>query len=187
MIPKLTRGRSFKKLTAYLMHDKREGWAEAGDPHPDTAERVGFTRTMNFFGDAAQGDPRIAARMMAATWKSAEALKRAAGIKPGGDKAKAPPVWHNSLSWAKSERVDEAEMMRAAESYLKYQGLGLDKGYQTYVVEHTDTEHMHLHVVVNLVHPETGKQANPYRDKQNAQAWARSYEKQRGQIFCHDR
>jgi hypothetical protein len=187
MIPKLNRGHSFKGLTAYLMHDKREGGAEAGEAHPDTAERVGFTRTMNFPGHAAQGDTRTAARIMALTCKSAEALKRAAGIKPGGSEAEAPPVWHSSLSWAKSERPDEAEMIRAAESYLKHQGLGLEKGYQTYLVEHTDTEHMHVHVVVNLVHPENGKQANPYRDQQKAQAWARTYEKQRGQIFCHDR
>jgi MobA/VirD2-like, nuclease domain len=187
MIPKLNRGQSFKGLTAYLMHDKREEGAADDAPHPETAERVGFTRTMNFHGAAAEDDPALAAKLMALTWKAREALKRAAGIKPGGSEAEAPPVWHSSLSWEPSERPDGAEMMRAVESYLKHQGLGLEKGYQTYVVEHTDTAHPHVHIVVNLVHPETGKQANPYRDRQKAQSWARDYERQRGAIFCHDR
>jgi hypothetical protein len=184
MIPKLTRGRSFKKLARYLMHDKRENEAA---PHPETAQRVGFTRTLNFLGDAARGDPSKAASIMALTWKARDELKRAAGIKPTGDKANAPPVWHSSLSWAKGEKPTEAEMIRAAESYLRHQGLGLEKGYQTYLVQHTDTAHPHVHIVVNLVHPENGKQANPFRDQPKAQAWARTYEKQRGQIFCHDR
>jgi hypothetical protein len=63
----------------------------------------------------------------------------------------------------------------------------LIRGFQTVIVEHTDTDHPHVHIMVNLVHPETGKQANPFRDKQKAQAWARGYERQRGEIFCHDR
>jgi len=110
MIPKITRGRSFKKLTAYLMHDKREGWAEAGDPHPDTAERVGFTRTMNFIGDAAQDDPRIAARMMVATWKSREAIKQAAGSRPGG-----PPAARIINRWLRPVTVPALHRCRGAQ------------------------------------------------------------------------
>lgn len=183
MIPKLNRGRSFKGLLAYLTSDKREPWQQ----QPETADRVGFVQTLNFFGDAPAGDGQEAARQMALTWKYREDIKRAAGIKPGGTKAEGPPVWHTSLAWAKGETPDQAEKTRAVASYLKHQGLGLEKGYQTIIVEHTDTDHPHVHIVVNLVHPEHGRQIDPFRDWQKGQAWARAYEKSRGQVFCHDR
>lgn len=183
MIPKLSRGHSFQGLTRYLLHDRRE----PGQSEADTAERVGFTHTMNFAAGRDAGDSAKAARLMALTWQSREQLKREAGIKPGGSVSKAPPVWHSSLSWAKSERPDEAEMMRAVRSYLDHAGLGIEKGYQTSIVQHTDTLHPHVHIVVNLVHPDTGKQADPFRDRQKAQAWARDYERERGAVFCHAR
>ena len=183
MIPKLNRGHSFIALTKYLTHDKRE----AGQADADSAERVGFCHTTNFAAGQAANDPGTAARLMALTWQSREQLKQAAGIKPGGSVSKGPPVWHTSLSWAKGETPDRAEKMRAVDAYLTHMGLGADKGFQTIIVEHTDTAHPHVHVVVNLVHPDTGKQADPFRDQQRAQAWARDYEKQRGAVFCHDR
>ena len=181
MIPNIERGTSFKGVTAYLMHDKREG-----DSDGTTAERVGFTHVLNFIGDEAR-NPEEAAKLMALTVRDADIIKAQAGIKPGGRKAEKPPVWHASLSWHPSETVTEAEMMRAVERCLTAVGLCLDKGYQTFIVQHTDEPQPHVHIVVNLVHPITGKQANPYRDLPKAQEWGQKYDKARGTVFAHDR
>ena len=181
MIPNIERGTSFKGVTAYLMHDKREG-----DSDGTTAERVGFNRLFNFVGDEAR-NPEEAAKVMALTVRDAEIIKATAGIKPGGRKAEKPAVWHTSLSWHPSETVSQAEMMKAVEGCLSAVGLGLDKGYQTFIVQHTDEPQAHVHIVVNLVHPLTGKQANPYRDLPKAQEWGRKYDKARGTVFAHDR
>lgn len=182
MLPNIERGTSFKGVTAYLMHDKREGAADKGA----TNDRVGFTHLLNFIGDEAR-TPFEAAKVMALTVRDAEIIKAEAGIKPGGRKAEKPPVWHTSLSWHPSEQVDQAEMMRAVEGCLKAVGLELDKGYQTFIVQHTDEPQAHVHIVVNLVHPINGKQANPYRDQPKAQAWGLKYEQERGEIFCKAR
>ena len=186
MLPNVSRGHSFAGVTAYLTHDKREDFADGTTRTADTEERVGFCRLMNF-DDGEARTPAEAAKVMALTVRDADRIKQDAGVKATGNKAERETVFHMSLSWAKSEQVDEAEMVRAMGESLAAVGLKLDKGYQTYCIEHTDTEHQHLHVVVNLVHPLTGKQANPHRDQPKLQAWARVYEKQRGQVFCHDR
>ena len=182
MVPNVSRGYSFKGVTVYLLHDKRE---EGDAPYPESAGRVGLGWLFNLDGEAST--PEQAAKVMALTVRDAERLKRGAGIRPGGSKAEAPPVWHMSLSWAKIETPGPAEMESAVQEALEAVGLGVEKGYQTYVVEHTDTTHRHVHVVVCLVHPLTGCQANPHRDQPKLQSWARTYERRHGQIFCHDR
>lgn len=175
MVPNTTRGHSHKGLADYLATDKETG-----------AERDGFVTFLNFHDGEAETIQQ-AAKVMALTVRDADWLKERAGIRPGGSKAEGPPVWHVSLSWGKGEQVDQAEMERAAESALAAVGLGAVRGYQTYMKGHTDTEHPHIHVAVNLVHPVTGRQANPWRDKQRLQEWARNYERGRGAILCHDR
>jgi Relaxase/Mobilisation nuclease domain len=186
MVPNVKRGYSFKKLSDYLTHDKPDP-AQAASPRPQTAERVGFTKLINFHdGEARTVDE--AAKVMALMVRDADKIKRDAGVPLTGGKAKAPPVYHLMLSWAKFEQVDEAEMMRAGAEALEAAGLGLDKGYLTCAVSHTDTELQHIHFEVCLVHPDTGKQANPHRDKQKLQQWAREYDRKRGQqLLCPDR
>src|SRR4051794_27593679 len=109
MVPNIERGFSFKGLTAYLMNDK----PTPEQPRPDgPAGRVGTVKLFNFMDGEAR-DPFEAAKVMALTVRDAEAIKREAGIAPGGRKSEAPPVWHCSLSWHPTERPDEAEMMKA--------------------------------------------------------------------------
>ena len=181
MMPNVSRGRSFKGVTAYLTHDKRGPGVEAV-----SSERVGFSQVLNFTAGEAR-NPEEAAHVMAATWRGADALKAAAGIKSTGRKATAAPVWHCSLSWHPTEAPTESEMREAALAALKAAGLELDQGYQTVVIQHTDEPHPHLHIVVNLVHPITGKQTNPHRDLPKLQAWADAYDRGRGHNFAKDR
>ncbi|WP_250504703.1 relaxase/mobilization nuclease domain-containing protein [Caballeronia sp. AZ7_KS35] len=176
MVPNITRGYSFNKLTNYLTSPKRE----------EEGERVGFSHLENFVPGEAN-NPKEAAKVMAATWKGAEQLKAAAGVKKTGRKQDGPPVWHCSLSWHPTEQPSRDDMLQAARECLDAVGLGLDKGYQTSFIEHVDREHPHLHIQVNLVHPITGKKVDPYKDKERAQKWGDLYEKSRGKVFCEER
>ena len=131
-------GKSFKGLAAYLLHDP--GRAE-------TAERVGWAQSYNL-DDA---DPDRAWRLMAATAMSADQLKEAAGIKKG--KAAKNTAWHFAITFDPKDTVTEDVQRAAVASSLK--ALGLDK-HQALAVMHDDTDHKHIHVMVNLIDPATG-------------------------------
>ena len=61
------------------------------------------------------------------------------------------PVLHLSISYAEGEAVTP-EMMRAdARHVLKSLGL---EAHQAVIVEHTDTDHRHLHIMANRVGPD---------------------------------
>jgi hypothetical protein len=94
------------------------------------------------------------------------------------------PVMTISLSWHPSENPDRAEMERAADSYLRH--MGLDE-HQVVYLAHNDTEHAHIHIVVNRVHPETGKVHDDAFSKNRSQVWAREYEREHGRIWCQER
>lgn len=157
------KGKSFKGVAAYIIHD------------PDrakTAERVLFTDTRNLRTD----NPEKAAKVMAYTAAHAAFLKQATGIKAGGRKSE-NPVYHFSLSWVPGEQPSKAEMMEAGEQALEVLGFG---EHEAMFAAHGDKEHMHLHIVVNRIHPETGKTHNPNDDYSRLQEWGHRYDKARG-------
>ena len=81
-----------------------------GQGHPESAERVEWTETRNLATEQGIG----AARIMAATAEASPELKRLAGGAATGRKLE-KPVCHYSLNWAKEEKPDRQEMLRAAE------------------------------------------------------------------------
>jgi len=137
----ITTGKSFKGLAAYLLHD-------AG--RAATAERVGWAQSFNL-DDA---NPELAWRLMASTAMSADQLKEAAGIKKG--KAAKNTAYHFSLNFNPKDEPSEEMQRVAVASALK--AFGLEK-YQALAVAHRDTKHAHVHVMVNLIDPETGLSA----------------------------
>lgn len=89
------------------------------------------------------------------TWDNRTALKREAGIDlRGADNTK--PVMHYSLSWAPDDRVSKPQMMDAALKSLKALGL---EDHQATIAAHNDKDHQHVHIIVNTVHPVTGRTA----------------------------
>jgi hypothetical protein len=157
------KGRSFKDAVAYIIHD------------PDgakTAERVLFTETRNLRTD----DPEKAAKVMAYTAHHAAELKEAAGIKATGRKTNAP-VYHLSLSWVQGERPTQAEMMEAGTAILEKLGYG---EHEAVFAAHGDKAHLHLHIIVNRINPETGRTHNPPDDYSVLQSWGHEYDKARG-------
>lgn len=134
-------GKSFKGLAAYLLHDPERA---------ATAARVAWAQSFNL-DDA---DPDRAWRLMAATAMSADQLKAAAGVKKG--KKALNTAYHFSLNFNPADHPTEATQRAAVESALKAMGL---ESYQALAVGHRDTEHQHVHVMVNLINPENGLSA----------------------------
>ena len=129
---------------AYLTHDA----GTADNSRPKTTARVGFTEVENLVPCS----PDRAGRIMAATVRDAEALKRLAAVSSRGRRLQ-KPVYHFSLSWAPDENPDQPTMLGAALDSLRVLGM---RHHQAVVIEHRDREHPHLHVVVNRVSPEDG-------------------------------
>ena len=119
---------------------------------------------------------------MAATAEAAPDLKRLAGGAATGRKLE-KPVCHYSLNWAKDEKPDRQEMLRAAEGSLK--ALGMER-HQALVVSHRDGQ-PHVHVIANRVEPESGKAAGLSRSKLRLSKWAERYEREQGKIRCPER
>jgi len=178
-LPK-TRGHSFKHSVAYITHDKRPEDAEF---HPQTADRVEWAETRNMGGVG----PETGWRVMLDTFRNRDALKEAAGVRKTKD-AKAGPVYHFSLNWHPDERggnPSKADMLNAAEQVLKVMGA---EHLQAVMSAHTDTGNPHLHVVLSLVDPTTGRMHAIGKNKgYELDRWSHDFEVAGGQIFSHDR
>lgn len=171
MVPKINnQGYSFKGIIAYLMHDKKS---------LDTSERVRWYETGNMFTD----DSEKAAKVMAWTDLNSDHLKEQSGGSRAGRKAENGAVYHFSLAWNGKETPDAKHQHEYALSNLEKLNL---QNHEYVLVAHNDTDHDHVHVVVNLTNPETGRRAELKYSKRKMQGLALDYEKEHG-IYCEKR
>ena len=162
-------GKSFKGVVTYLAHD-------AG--HAETTGRVAWTHTINLAHDHLAS----AVHEMVSTCRDADLLKEAAGVAVATMVEK--PVKHLSLNWHPSEKPEREAMIAAAESFVKHMGW---QDHQAVFVAHDDRAHAHVHLVINAVHPETGRKLDDGFEFRRAQAWALGYEQACGKILCPER
>jgi hypothetical protein len=128
-------------------------------------------------------DPDKAWRVMAWTAMEQERLKESSGQKMTGRKL-AKPVFAYSLSWHTEQTPDRNHMLAAASRSLEFLGL---TEHQTLIVAHRDTDHRHVHIIVNRVHPLTGLAGDNGNSKYKLSDFAMAYEKEHGKIFCKQR
>jgi MobA/VirD2-like, nuclease domain len=137
MIGKVPRqGKSFRGVVNYLLFGKKH------EPKP---ERVAWVETRNLLVT----DPKKAATLMRLTAQKSKRVKT--------------PVYHYVISWREDESPTDEVMRMVADTTCK--DLGLEE-YQMLWVGHRDTDHRHVHIVVNRVHPEDGrawKNSHDYR------------------------
>ena len=168
MVPRIAkRGYSFKGSGLYYLHDKEAM----------TSERVAWTQTRNVLTD----NPELALKVMAWTDVNSDYLKERSGGSSAGAKQTKGNVYNTSLAWHPDEKPDKEAMIKAADEYIAHMGLS---GHEAVIVAHNDTDHAHLHIILNLVHPETGKVKDPGLDQPRAQKWALEYERRTGKIYC---
>jgi hypothetical protein len=171
MIPRLhKRGTSFKGASAYLFHDKNRA---------ATSERVSWVQSVNLWSQ----HPDEAWFEMLSTWNDRHALKQAAGVKASG-RDNTQPVLHLSLAWHEKDAPSPEQMQKAALGALK--ALGLQE-HQALMVAHCDEPQPHLHLLVNTVHPETGKTAKMTNSKLALSRWAEAHEREHGHEHCPER
>jgi Relaxase/Mobilisation nuclease domain len=163
------RGTSFKGALVYVLHDK----------DAQTSERVGFVEIHNLATD----DPHRAWREMKALCDAANDLKKRSGVKATGRKL-TRPVYAFTLNWHEADNPDAAHMRETAFDALRTLGM---ENHQAVIVEHTDRPHKHVHVIVNLVDPETGLLVSLSNDDHKLDRWADDYEVSQGVISSPDR
>jgi hypothetical protein len=171
------KGRSFKGLASYLLFEK-DAAAEAAQ---EASERVGWAESFNLM----DAPPAKAWRLMASTAISAPQLKQAAGIRPG--KATEKPVYHYTLTFNPEDQPSRDVQRAAVTSSLAALGL---KDYQALAVMHHDKAHLHVHVMVNLIHPENGISASSKQpdgrpaplsmSQMKLSKWAMGFEREHG-------
>jgi len=114
-----------------------EGRAEEAE------NRVAWIASRNLPSD----DPELAARIMRATAAQNVRVKE--------------PVYHVALSFDPGDVVDRAAMERVADRVVETLGL---QEQQVLIVAHADRDHPHVHLLINRVHPETGKVWSRWQD-----------------------
>ncbi len=180
MVPNIAKsGTSFRGAGKYYLHDKASSRDVPNALKPTSDERVAFMDTRN----CVNSDPHLAIDEMWATAEAQNELKRAAGLSLSGRKCTAP-VKTISLSWHPSERPTPDQMIEAADGYLAKMGWS---EHQAIYIGHNDTAHPHIHIILNRVHPETGRVLDDRNDYRRAQEWALAYEKEHDRIFCEKR
>ncbi len=159
------RGKSFKGALDYYLHDK--GTME-------TAHRVGFVHMLNLV----TRDPNQAWREMMVTAESADNLKVESGRRPSPKKNE-QPVYCFSLNWHPDDHPAKAHMLETALEAVK---ILKAEERQVVIVEHLDEPHPHVHITVNMIHPETGMSLDLYNDEERLQQFCHAYEVRMGVI-----
>ncbi len=180
MIAKIAkRGTSLKGAALYYLHDKKR----EGEKERLTDDRVAWTATRNIMTD----DPEKAFRYMLFTALDKDRLKEQAGITSAGRKSKGD-VYTYSLAWHPDEqgKFDKSQMMDAVDQSLKALGA---HNHQAVVVAHQDEDHPHVHVILNMVNPENGKNLVVSNDRKKLHKWANDYRRSRGEDhkYCPNR
>ncbi len=172
-------GGSFRGAGLYYLHDKSADHSLENHLKPKTDERVWFTDTRNCLSM----DPDRALEEM---WRTAEDqayLKMQAGVKRGGRTCE-DPTKTLSLSWHKDDQPTPEHMVEATDALMKHMGWD---AHQAVYVGHNDTEHRHIHIILNRVNPDNGRTLDDFREQKRAQSWALEYERSQDQVRCEQR
>lgn len=108
-------------------------------------------------------DPELAAKIMRAT--AAQNVRTS------------QPVYHLVLSFDPRDQVSREQMERIADRVLGELRL---REHQVLIVAHADREHAHMHLLINRVHPDTGKMWDRWQDFPRIQRVLREEERALG-------
>lgn len=172
-------GTSFVGAGRYYLHDKAADRSLPKHLKPSSDERVWFTDTRNCLSMKPD-------EALIEMWRTADdqaLLKAQAGVRAPGRRCE-EPVKTMSLAWHKDDAPSPEHMMATADAFLRHMGW---TEHQAVLIGHSDTEHRHVHIILNRVHPEHGRTLNDFRDQVRAQQWAHAYEKEHGKIWCENR
>jgi hypothetical protein len=172
-------GRGFHGVINYLVRGKLDkdaarqrgfggviNYLEQPKPGQQRQERVAWRAVRNLMSD----DPRMVTRIMRST---ASRSRRCA-----------TPVYHLVLSWRQDENPTPEIMQQVADTTLADLNLA---EHQAFLLAHHDTAHKHLHIIVNRVHPETGKAWSKSHDYRHIERSVGRQAKELGLIYVPGR
>ncbi len=87
------------------------------------------------------------------------------------------PVYHYQLCWQENEFPEKDQWRAAAEKSIR--ALGFEE-HQYIIAPHSDTDHFHVHVMVNRVHPDTYRAHYPEFSKRTLDQAIREIEAEQG-------
>jgi Relaxase/Mobilisation nuclease domain len=133
-------GGKAKSLSDYIRDEKEKEEIERAKLEEIKDEKVTHTGALNFISD----NPKVQAREMTALAQDAPRSK--------------DPIAHYVMSWKENEQPTTQQIDQAVEIFLDEMEL---TGHQTIYALHEDTSNVHLHLIVNRVHPDTLKVIRP--------------------------
>src|SRR5581483_640079 len=119
-------------------------------------DRVAWVETRNL----PTTDPKLAARFMQATAAKNSRVEA--------------PVYHVAIAFHPDDVVTRDMMRQIADRFLADLGL---RDHQVVIVAHNDRPHAHMHLMVNRVHPETGRAWDRWQDQVRTQRVLREAER----------
>lgn len=133
--PKRSNGNGFKNAMQYVM-----------TPKPEKGERVGFAYVRNMGTMTTNDSPEALAARMRLNVES---------HRNNGHRSN-KPLKHFVIAFSPEDtsRLTPEILQEYADKHLE--ALGLSE-HQAVIAEHIDTDHRHLHLIINKVHPVTGK------------------------------
>ena len=124
-----------------------------------------------------------AGRIMMATVREQRRIKELRGVSPRGRPTN-DPYYHLSLSWHPDEKPTRGDVEHTVEGALSALDL---EGHQAVWVRHDDTDHVHVHIVVNRVCWRDGRTVRMQNDKRKLSAWALRHEREQGRVRVETR
>ena len=163
-------GSGILDLGSYLMHDR----TSPENPRPPSSERVADAGLVNLaHGSIAEGIAE-----MRGIVRDQAVLKRLAGVSARGRPVR-DPYLHLVGSWPPGHTPSREEIEEVVHGVLDSLGMG---DHQAFWVLHVDTDHRHVHIAANRIHPDTGRTVKLSFEKKKLSAWALAYEQKRGCI-----
>jgi len=120
--------------------------------HPPSSDRQQGFRARVVYACAKVADTKgVKLLNLGGVWTdAAQAMDFTAALNPRMH----TPVCHIVLSWSETEVRSDQEMIAAAEAVLKDFGA---HGHQAVIAPHRDRPSLHVHIILNRVHPITGE------------------------------
>ncbi|MHB8562402.1 MAG: TraI/MobA(P) family conjugative relaxase [Acidiferrobacteraceae bacterium] len=136
--------RGFGPVVAYITRDDRKA-----PGYPQTSRSVPELGLINLEADIDTAEDRaLVAELMNAT--AAQARKRG--------RFRGNPVYHVALNWMEGEHPSTAQVDTAVKHLMQTVGL---QDCEALWALHRDTDYDHVHIVMNRIHPETGRVVGP--------------------------
>ncbi len=144
-------GAGFRRLGAYVLNAK------------GNADPASWTRLNSYVLDTEHAGEKVAwARVTnCGTSDPGWAVKRIIATQARNTRAKADRSYHLVVSFPRGEKPTRAQMEDIEDRLCEAIGFG---DHQRVSAVHQNTDHWHLHVAINRVHPVTHHAVHPFRD-----------------------